>query len=216
MKKLLALALALVMVLALCACGGGSAAEAPAEEAAPAEDAAPLEEAAPVDEAGGDASGEMGDGASGEMGGDASGEMADASGEMEDASGASEEDNGPVDAFDLIVNTPVIGEGASAVSAVGGDAQKVDVEFSWTGANGDVVTLDSGTFQEGDYTLSVTFKAADGYEMADPVNVKFVGGAGTEYAPVSSTGVDDNGAPVFEMTDCLTLTAGEATGEPAA
>ena len=215
MKKILALALALIMVLAFAACGGG-AAEAPAEEPA-------VEEEAPVVESvTGDASGEM---ASGEMG-EASGELAsdeaaapaeaDASSEASEAGEASAEDNGPVDSFDLIVNAPVIGEGAAAIDAVGGDAGKVVVEATWVGSNGDTVTAGNGVFQAGDYTLSLTFKAADGVEMNDPVNVKFVGGASTEYVEVASSGVDENGAPVYEMIDAVTLTAGEATGEPAA
>ena len=213
MKKFLALALALMMILALAACGD-TAAEAPAEAAAPVEDAAPAEapaeapagDAAPAnDSAPGDASGEMGD---------ASGEMGDASNEMGDASA---EDNGPVEQFDMVVNAPVIGAGATEVFAVGGDANKVDVDFYWTASNGDKVTLDSGTFQEGDYTLSVTFKAADGYELVDPVNVKLVGAVGTEYQPVSSSGVD-GGVPVFEMIDVVTIAAGEgsSSGEPSA
>ena len=202
MKKILALALALVMVLALCACGGGTAAEAPADE--------PVEEAPVVDTTTGDASGEM---ASGEMG-EASGEAAAPA----EAGEASMEDDGPVDAFDLIVNAPVIGEGAAAIDAVGGDAGKVVVEPVWVGANGDTVTLEEGTFQEGEYTLSLTFWAADGYEMTDPVNVKFVGATGTDsdYQAVASAYADDNGAPVFEMADVMTLAAGEPTGEPAA
>ena len=196
MKKILALALALIMVLALCACGAKT--DAPAEEPAPVEEEAPA-----VEEVTGDASGEM-----------ASGEMADASGEMaSDASAAgeaSEEDNGPVDLFDLIVNNPVIGEGYAEIAPVGGDAGKVVVEGTWVGSNGDTVNADGGVFQEGDYTLSLTFKAADGVEMTDPVSVKFVGGASTEYVEVASSGADENGAPVYEMKDAVTLTAGEA------
>ena len=192
MKKILALALALIMVLAFAACG--AKAEDPAEE--------PVEEAPVVEADTGDASGEMGE---------ASGEAAAPA----EAGEASMEDDGPIDAFDLIVNAPVIGESAAEINAVGGDAGKVVVEPTWVGANGDEVFLDQGTFQEGEYTLSLAFWAADGYELTDPVNVKFVGATGTDsdYQAVSA---EYDGATSYYMTNVMTLTAVEPTGEPEA
>ena len=196
MKKLLVLALALVMLLALCACGGGAKEEASAPEqgAAPAQEAAPAQAAAPAEAAA--------------PAGDASGEM-----------GASEESKGPVEKFDIVVNAPVIGEGAAEIFAVGGEYGKVDIDFTWTGPNGETITHASGTFGEGDYTVSLTFKAADGYELADPVSVKLVGGMGmdTDYQQIASSGVDGNGTPVYEMKDAATIAAGDgSSGEPSA
>ena len=204
MKKILALALALIMVLAFAACG--------AKTEAPAEEPVAVEETPVVETTTGDASGEMGE-ASGEAEAPAEDE---ASGEM----GASEENNGPIEKFDIAVNALVIGEGASAISAVGGESAKVVVDFTWTGSDGSTVTLDEGEFKEGEeYTLSLTFKAAEGSELTDPVSVKFVGAVGTEYEEVASTDADENGAPIFEMVDVLTLAAGESQAsseEPAA
>lgn len=191
MKKTLALALAIMMVLALCACGGSAPAEAPAE--APAAPAAPAEAAAPAAPAAEPA-------APAEAAGDASGEASD--------------DSGPVGQFDLIVNVPVIGAGAAEIAPVGGDAGKVVVDPVWAGSNGDTVTPASGVFQEGvEYTLSLTFQAAAGYELANPVNVKLVGGVSTEYQSVAAGA---NG--IYELPNVATVMAGtgDASGEPSA
>ena len=174
------LALILALTMLLALCACGGS---KAEEPAPAAAEAPAAEAAPAD--------------GGAAAGDASGEP-------------TEEPSGPIELFDMVINTPVIGEGAAAVFAVGGEYDKIVVDFVWTGPNGETITMDEGTFGEGDYTISVTFKAAEGYELTDPVSVKLVGGAAVDYQPVTSSGVDANGVPVYEMNNVVTLTAGDA------
>lgn len=124
------------------------------------------------------------------------------------------EPDGPIEKFDMVINTPVIGERASEVFAVGGEYDKIVVDFSWIGPDGETITMDQGTFGEGNYTISVTFKAAGGYELTDPVSVKLVGGAAVDYQPVAASGTDESGVPIYAMDSVVTLTACESSGEP--
>ena len=124
--------------------------------------------------------------------------------------------SGPIKTVDMYTFTPIVGRGAEAIQATGTLRAKTVFDFYWTGPDGEKITLDEGVFQSGVYTLSVTFKAAEGYELTDPVNLWLKGKVQVgDSISVSSTGVDEAGTPIYELKDFITLAAAErsASGE---
>ena len=124
--------------------------------------------------------------------------------------------SGPIKTVDMYTFTPVVGRRAEAIQATGTLRAKTVFDFYWTGPDGEKITLDEGVFQPGVYTLSVTIKAAEGYELTDPVNLRLVGQVQLgDFISVSSTGVDEAGTPIYELKDFITLAAADrsASGE---